>query len=301
MLSSTIEIVICTEKGPLERMAKILIRSIRALEGPYANLPIYSYQPRASKEVGKDTLAFFKEFKVIYINEPLNINYPDYPLANKPLACAHREKNSNSDIIVFIDTDSFFLKSPNSFDLPDSVDIAVRPVDLASNQVPTDLSMEAGDFYYWSELYKLLGVKRRKQVRTSIDRQAILEYYNSGLLIAKRKKGVYSQWLKNFEVVMSKGLQPDLGPFFIEQTVLSATIAQLDLRVQMLDYNYNFPVGYYSKKWKGLYPIFFKGKVHLHYHKLFTSPPHIVRFFFLKLKFLKKGREIAKAIDQILR
>jgi hypothetical protein len=70
---------------------------------------------------------------------------------------------------------------------------------------------------------------------------------------------------------MNKNYSLNDGIYFIEQTVLSITIAQLNLKVHLLDKRYNYHVSAYLKKWAGLYPFNLKKTILLHYHKAFES------------------------------
>jgi len=102
------EIIICTEKGDLERMAKLLIWSLREFGGKFSNVPIYSYQPRKGHEVSGETMRFFENYEVELVDICFNQEYSHYPLANKIFACAHREQNTSADTLIFLDTDIFF-------------------------------------------------------------------------------------------------------------------------------------------------------------------------------------------------
>jgi len=86
-------------------MSKLLIYTLREFGGKLRDLPIFSYQPRKKYKISKETIAFFEKNQVEYIDLDLNKKYDYYPLANKPLSCAHREMNTNRDILIFLDSD----------------------------------------------------------------------------------------------------------------------------------------------------------------------------------------------------
>src|SRR5215469_3947656 len=84
--------VICVEKGGLEYKALLLILTLRQNWGIWSSLPIYAYSPRAGKEPSDWMKAVYEQYNVRPIYETLNIDYADYPLANKPIAMAHAER-----------------------------------------------------------------------------------------------------------------------------------------------------------------------------------------------------------------
>lgn len=53
---------------------------------------------------------FFERNQVEYVDLELSQDFSDYPLANKPLVCAHREQNTNAEILIFLDSDVLFFQ-----------------------------------------------------------------------------------------------------------------------------------------------------------------------------------------------
>jgi len=292
-----LEVIICTEEGSLEGMSKLLVYSLRNFGGKFKNVPVYSYQPRPDFPVSNSTLHFFKENNVEHITLSLNTKYPDYPLANKPYVSAHREKHSSADILVFLDSDTLFLDQPDIFDDLGEYDVGLKPVDY--NNIGTDQSFSGKEGEYWSLLYQCLGIQPRTTVQTSVDKQKILEYYNSGFIITKRENELFGQWRDNFERVMEKGLMPQRGLFFVEQSTFSATVTQLGLRLKYLGDKYNYPLKTYAYKWRGWYPYNLKNVKHVHYHKLFKKNKGVARFK-RKLAKLKGGKKLNDAINKFI-
>lgn len=293
-----IEIIICTERGPLEGMSKLLVWSLRNNGGSFSNIPIYTYMPRNyNQKLSNETLSFFEQNEVVIIDEILNKKYTSYPLANKPLSCAHRESNTKADYLIFLDSDSLFLSEPYLFSNLVVSDFFVNPVDF--NTIGTNSTFSRGEYQYWSSLYKMLNVKRRRSVKTTVDKERILEYYNSGFIISKTSRGIFNHWLENFERVMASSLRPDRGVFFVEQSVLSATISQLEIEVTPLGKYYNFPVDSYNKRWSGFYPYSLSSAIHVHYHKTLFNRLHRIRFL-KKLRQLQNGDDFIKVLENYI-
>lgn len=270
-MNEKIELVICTEEGYLESLSKLLVYSIRKFGGAFKDIPIYSYQPRKNHPISASTRSFFEDHHVEHIDLHLNTVYADYPLANKPLVCEHRERHSKSDVIVFMDSDILFQHEPNDFLTIANADVLLRPVD--TKNVGTDGQDENAE--YWKKLYRLCDVKIRRDVRSTIDNQTLLEYYNSGQIVNHKSNGLFSHWKENFIKTMDARLMPSQGIFFVEQSVFAATIAQLELSVKQIDKHYNCPVHMLDHVQNESYKIeSFSNLVTLHYHKIFQEKDH---------------------------
>lgn len=265
-----IEVIICTESGYLEAQSKLLIYSIRKFGGILKDVDIFSYKPRKGRPLKKSTINFFEKNNVKYIELDLNYNYHDYPLANKPIVCAHREELSKADILIFLDSDAFFLKSPDFIINLKPEQVFMRPVDVEN--VGTDILFSGDNGNYWHRLYKELGVRSHQTVTTTVTNKKILEYYNSGMIITSVSNKLFQNWKLNFDRVMSINLEPKHGLFYVEQSVLSATISAMNLKVIPTPKEYNFPIHLMEKMENTFYLINNIGDLgHIHYHKVFRD------------------------------
>jgi len=265
-----IEIIICTESGILEAKSKLLVYSIREFGGRFKKVPIISYQPRNNFKVSNETISFFEKNNVKYIDLDLNKEYCDYPLANKPIVCAHREINTKADILVFLDSDVFILNEPIEFIEFEDADVILRPVDF-SNIGIENLNNNDINSSYWKNLYELLNVQIQRNVLTTCTNENILEYYNSGHIVTLTKNGLFKAWNENFNKVMNSGIKPN-NTFFLEQSVFSATVSQLELKVKEFSKEYNYPIS------KGLniknnryFLLSIDQLVSVHHHKYFEE------------------------------
>jgi len=295
-MEKTIEIIICTEKGCLENLSKLLVATLRQYGGQFKDTPIVSYQPRKNYPISRSTKKFFDENNVEHFDIELNKDFRDYPLANKPLACAHREGRSKADLLIFLDSDVIFLNEPKEFLAIKDADVLLRPVG-SKNIGSTGEDDPNND--YWQELYKMLGVKAHRQVTSLVDEQVVLEYYNSGHIVSKRSTNLYSQWEENFKKVSASSLRPRGDSFFLEQSTFGATVSQLELNVGHFSHPYNYPV-YFLENAENLkdHRFFisdFDEIVSLHYHKVFEQAGGI-RILEEIFSQSEKGRNLAKMI-----
>jgi len=288
------EIIICTEQGYLESTSKLLVSTIREFGGKYKDIPIVSYQPRKSKRISKDTIKFFEQNNVEFIDIELNNKYPNYSLANKPLVCAHRESKTSAETLVFLDSDVLIYSEPNElFEFQDG-DVILRPVD--SKNIGTNNKSDK-NLLYWNNVYQILDINIRRYVTTTVTNDRILEYYNSGHISTLTKNRLFNRWLENFNKVMEKGFKPVL-PNFIEQSIFSATVSQMELNVKHLGKGYNYPLHNVDKIKNPNYSVSDTDQiVSAHYHLIFKSQISYHSFVNNLLK-TEKGKRIRKLIKE---
>lgn len=291
-----IEIIICTENGYLEAQSKLLVYSIRKFGGILKNVEIFSYKPRKGKALDQSTITFFEKNNVNYIDLELNEKYANYPFANKPLVCSHRENASSADVLIFLDSDTFFLRSPEFIQDINSEELHMRPVDY--KYIGSDKSFSGVNGQYWKKLYSELGVSEYKTVHTTVDNREILEYFNAGMIVSSISNSLFQNWKYNFEKIMSLNLKPRHGIYFVEQSVLSATISAMNLNVKTLPKEYNYPLGSFHRSKNSSYSVDrFTDLGHVHYHKLFINPKGINPYF-KEFKKFNAGRIIHEKLDE---
>lgn len=297
MENSKIEIVICTEgSGYLESMSKLLVSSLREFGGEFKNVPIFSYQPRKKFKVSQETISFFEKNNVEYVDLELNKDFCDYPFANKPSACAHRERNTDADILIFLDSDVFFFNEPKEFTNLENADVILRPVDLKSIGAENSEDKNA---IYWESLYQLLGVKVLRTVSTTVTDVNIWEYYNSGHIVTFTKNDLFRTWNENFIKVMNAGIIPDSGLTFVEQSVFSATVSQMELKVKLFGKEYNYPIHVENQIKNSDYIVScFDSLVSLHYHDIFKERNiSMAHFVMKKISKTPQGKKMNELIE----
>lgn len=238
----TISIIIITEKGRLEAQSKMLVESIRQFGGRFKDVPIYSYQPRKGFDVSKKTLVFFEKHQVNHIDIPLNLNHIDYPLANKIYVCAYAEQQLDSEIIVFMDSDSVMWQEPTAFYELGDFDVAMTPV---FRKIGLAVNESDENYRYWKKMQAVFDFPLNQYTQTIVDNQRVLAYYNSGLMIAKRSADFFQSALDNFERL----IREDASFFktrFLEQSNFSATALQSNFKLKQLEKGYNYPLKHHG-------------------------------------------------------
>lgn len=261
-------IVICTEPD-FEWKSRLLVRSIRTFGGRLSSIRIISYSPRPDCKPSRRCLDEFRSLDVEVITSPLNVNWPDYRLANKILACAHAEENLKLSKIAFVDSDQIVLSEFGSL-FETTAPFSARPVDLRNIGVLNSDDYEA---QYWEVLYRICGVNRIRTVETTVCRSIIREYFDSGMFSVAANAGILSAWKDNFEQVWSVGTRPRSGDYFIEQSCLSATVSGVAEGISLLPSTYNLPMETWHRQLSVGPPSMpiEADPVSLHYHRLFDD------------------------------
>ena len=291
-----IEIVICTEgAGYLESMSKLLASSLREFGGKFRDVPIFSYQPRKKFKISPETIAFFEKNNVEYVDIELNQDFCDYSFANKLLSSAHREINTNAEILVFLDSDVLVVNEPKEFADFGNADVILRPVDMKNIGAENSEDKNA---VYWDSLYKLLNVENRRNVSTTVTNVKIWEYYNTGHIVTFANNNLFRTANENFIKVMDAGIIPDSGLSFVEQSVFSATVSQRELKVKHFGKEYNYPIHIENQIKNSDYIVnSFDSLVSIHYHDVFKKRNiNIAHSVIKKISQTAQGRRINKLL-----
>jgi hypothetical protein len=265
-MSIPIAFIICTEPGRLEAQSLMLAESIRKFCGELKDTHIYSFHPRVGEPISKQTQKAFEALQVNHQQVPINQEFHEYYLANKPLTCAYAEQNIDAEILVFLDSDKCFFSAPKEFLLPVNCNVRLRP---EYGQGIGSTGLRDSQEWYWQKLYEVLGVKREVFVETPIGKKRIRAYWNSGLVVVRRSAGIFTAWKENFEKVMRLDITPPQGIYFVEQSVLSVTLCALEENVEHLPANYSYPLPLHNRLSTELQIKHWNDIISIHYFNLF--------------------------------
>jgi len=269
-MKSRVAFLACIERGKLEQQGLLLCRSIRRYAGRFANAPIHTFQPRAGLEIAEETADELRALGVEHHTVLLNSRFHGYPIGNKIIVSAFAERFLDEEILVFLDSDTFFAGEPALFDLPGGVDAAAWPVDRKRNG-----STGPGDPHdtYWTDLYRVFGVREEPFVESNSDQERIRAYFNSGLVVARRSAGIMNEWLDVFlQMEEDKRLPPDGSMQFLDQVSLAIVLAKRWQRVSQLDWRYNYPLPQRARLAEPARSAGLQEMIHIHYHRWFQKP-----------------------------
>jgi hypothetical protein len=228
-----------------ERLARIVIESLRAFGGPLRDCAVWAFVldpdrvPRALP--GLESVHRF----------PLAVKEgcPPYPFTEKVCACARAEEMAGPEIrsLVWLSLDCLIVNPPLLFDLGAECDAAFRPV---HHRNIGSLAHEPPDDF-WQGIYRALEVGEMPYtVESFVDRQTLRPYFNTHCFAFNPSTGLGRAWWQHFKAMVTDEAfqagycRDELHQIFLHQAILSTLVAKrLDWeRVRLLPPEYNYPL-----------------------------------------------------------
>lgn len=237
----SVAVICCIEQGELEYKGLCMILSLRRNWGSWSDVPIYAYSPRAENHISSWLREIYKEYKVYLIDEPINKNFIEYPLANKPLSMAHAEKHMSENLLIFLDSDILCWNEPHLFALPDEKDLG-----MVIDGTKTVASYGASDTKHepmWKSLYKIAHVENSEPyVTTLLTDEIVRGWWSSGVIACRRSANLMEKWLAVFEESKASNIFIPEAGYLSEQMTICAVVASVYDRFIELPVSYNYPV-----------------------------------------------------------
>jgi hypothetical protein len=271
-LSVDTAFLICVERGRLESEAVLLVESLRAWGGAWADSPVYAFAPRRDRDPEPSTIERLTGLGVTLVHEHLVKRFDEIPTFNKVAASAWAERELGNEILVFTDTDSVFLGEPAELKGDDWV-AAMRPVDrrIAGSRG------KGKNEPFWRKMYGELGVRNRPFVETTVGQMPIRAYWNSGLIAARRSAGLFSTWERSLVALFDAGIVQKRWPQFMDQLSWAGVTADLHDRVRVLSDSYNYPLRHRQALAPAARDLDLPDLVHLHYRLWFHLEDALVK------------------------
>lgn len=268
-------IIFCVEKGLLEQQAILLVSSYLKY-AQNKNIQLFAFSPRQDFQPDKITINFLKKNNVIHNSEPLNIDFLDYPIANKILCCEYFERNyRNYNSVIFLDTDTAFL---NNFKFDDFINsgLYLKPV---GHKGPGSSGTDDENDEFWLSIFKLFDLPLPPvSFKTTIKNIPIRGYFNAGLIWSVNLPDFFKQWKIDFLTILESDIRPpgfvskDGNDFrCLDQVALAVTASRYENELNILPTGYNFHIPFKPIIVSENNPEF-KDLVHIHYHKWFQHP-----------------------------
>lgn len=231
--------VICVEPGLLEYKALCLVLTFRKNAGRWKDLPIVAYSPREGRQISPWLKEIFGQLDVTLVEEAINRDYVDYPLANKPLVMRDAESRLSQQLLIFLDSDILVWGEPD--------DLELAPAKALGMVIDADKSVASngpGDEFdpMWLDLYSLAGVDEPHFVQTTLGRDKVRGWWCSGVIASRRSAGLMTEWLSIFERAMKAGLFMPRAQYLREQMTFSAMATRHIGQVCDLSPRYNYHV-----------------------------------------------------------
>lgn len=236
--------------GGDERESLLLARSIRRFGGIYADAPIWILIPRGRSPFSEKTQAAFQQLEVNLV--PFEVPDPvlNFPFGGKVFAAGMAESRveGGGGLLAWMDSDTFVLREPREFLIPDNISLGYRPVMLKNISSLYDEAVNE----FWRIIFETCGTPETNifPMETTSDKVIIRPQFNAGLLVVRPGRGLLRAWAENFAASYE---HPTLDKYygehilykiFVHQSVLSATLLAMLKREEMQDLgpDVNLPV-----------------------------------------------------------
>lgn len=228
-----------------ERLARIVIESLRAFGGPLSDCPVWAFLP----DPGRVPHALPGLEGVHRFPLAVEEGCPPYPFAEKVYACARAEEMAGPEVrsLVWLSLDCLVINPPLLFDLGSSADAAFRPV---HHRNVGSLAHEPPDGF-WQGVYRALEIDDMPYtVESFADGQTLRPYFNTHCFAFNPAVGLGRAWWQHFKAMVTDETfqagpcSDELHQIFLHQAILSTLVPKLLAweRVRLLPPEYNYPL-----------------------------------------------------------
>ena len=230
-----------------------MAESIRANAGAWRAVPIRLHLSELVPEADKALQEKLSSLNVSVARSRTPADALSSGFARKVFAAARAEAEAVSEILVWMDPDTVFLKEPRELNLAKGVSFGYRPVHHTLIGSPFS---EPPD-QFWSLLYRKLSVPERAifPVVAPVDGRKLRAYFNAGLLVVRPQRGVLRKWRDSFQEVYRDPAiaelckQDRLKLIFLHQAALASAVLCLLEKGETAELPpaYNYPLNLHAK------------------------------------------------------
>jgi hypothetical protein len=236
--------VICVEAGPLETQSLWAIESLRKWGGRFADCEVIAVTPRRGMPLQRETLKRFKEMAVKWISFSGSSKWTFYGPFNKPLALAAAEEISESEYMIWLDSDVFVVREPSEFILEEGIDFTAHPSSCHHDIGSTGSTHEHDA--YWVQTLKGHGISPTTypMIPTQPGEEGPMRmYWQAGAFSYRRSTQLGATFLQATDQTMRLNLSSKYsGTYFHEQIGLAVAVHRQDARYRILNASHNFAV-----------------------------------------------------------
>jgi hypothetical protein len=260
--------------------AMILAESIRTFAGDFSVAPIWLMMPQESKQPSKKVRAKIDALGIKLHPFEIDDQAAGFPFAGKVVASAAAESLAveQATQLVWMDTFSMVINSPDELLLNQGVLLGCRPVDHILIGSPFEKPLDP----FWDSVYQSCGVTEDDifPMITSADQVRIRPYINAGMLVVRPEHKMLQLWRDTFLDIYQESRFLDfyenkrLYKIFIHQAVLSASvIANINqAEIKQLPYLVNYPLHMHSQYPADRQPKSMNELISFRYERFFSKP-----------------------------
>ncbi len=269
-MSSDTTIYTCIESGRLEPEVVMMVRTLRAFGGRFANCPVLAIQPRSGPAIDHATRRALDALQVTYVHKPLTHHFDWLGFTCKPLAAEIADATAKTKNIAWLDGDIFVVREPSALDAAENDDAEV----LGCVEELGPVSTGPGDRFepFWAALAKGAGLPEVPFVTAGPSGKRVRLQINSGVFRFRRGSGFAQRYREFYDRLLALRVVPKDDPsiFLHEQIIFSVAAASWRGGFKLLDPHYNFHA---EPMYEALYPPqHYERAVLLHWHGSLRMP-----------------------------
>lgn len=234
---------------PLEESV-LLVESIRKNAGAFAAAPIVVLLPDTQEEINTQISAACQALGAKCLTFPITAEALQFPYAAKVAAAAAAEEYAahKTRLMIWLDSDTVFVREPKEFHLHPTKSLGYRPVMLQNIGLAPDAALDE----FWQFIYTGCGTPAERifPLFTTMDTTPIRAQFNAGLLVVRPERQLLRRWQENFTRLYREPVLTDFYKqhvryaVFVHQAVLAATLlSELTIaEMQDLGPRLNFPI-----------------------------------------------------------
>lgn len=228
---------------------ELLVRSVRQMKGFFSKIPIYVMVPEEEKDPVKSLWNLEKEAQITAFE--IQGKRSKFPFKDKIHAAFGAEQKALQEGIsqlIWMDTDSFFVREKENLLLNESEVIGLRPVDKQNIGVEWDTRKTS----LWKFIMEKLQVEESSlfPIRSSVDEILLYPYFNAGFFVTRPEQRLMKSWKDAFEELfleeklLSLYEQDFRNAIFIHQVVFSMVVISRfsEEQIKMLSADISFPL-----------------------------------------------------------
>jgi hypothetical protein len=256
----------CIESGRLEPEVLVMVATLRAFGGRFAQCPVLAIQPRAGPPVARQTQRELERLGVQYLHRPLAHRFDWLGFTCKPLAAEMADAAATTKHIAWLDGDVFVVREPAALDARENDDIEV--LGCAEELGPVSTGPGSAFEPFWAALAQGAGLRIDDipLVTAGPSGKPMRLHINSGVFRFGRGSGFAQRYRELYDRLLALRVVPKADPsiFLHEQIIFSVAAASWRGGLRLLDPTYNFHA---EPMYEALYPPGgYAGAVLLHWH-----------------------------------
>lgn len=256
----------CIESGRLEPEVVLMVKTLRAFGGRFADCPVLAIQPRSGPPIARATQRELERLNVTWLRRPVAHRFDWLGFTCKPLAAEMADAAATTKWITWLDGDVLVVREPAALAAPENDDVEV----LGCVEELGPVSRGPGDRFepFWRALAEGagMGIDDIPLVSAGPSGKPVRLHINSGVFRFRRGSGFAQRYREHFDRLLALRVVPKDDPsiFLHEQIIFSVAAAQWKGGLRLLDPSYNFHA---EPMYEQLYaPTDYGRAVLLHWH-----------------------------------